>query len=239
MKPILLNTGLFIKQGDINKAIEDVSTHDVDGIELGTSFLDVLMDFRLSQQSFTIIKKWKTIGMNAPSKFYYRNDRYTRTVLSKLKTVYELVNAKYAVFHAHTIEDFSYLEELASLEQPLILCLENDRNIYATNAGRIKEILEEHPFMKFVLNTTHALSLSEEELSDLISLLKDRIVAVHLSGHTSGEDHTPLHLADERTLALLDPVRSLEVPFVLEIWHTYKETIDKEISFVRGWLNQE
>lgn len=238
MKPILLNTGLFIKQGDINKAIEDVSKYDVDGIEIGTSFLDVLMDFRLSQQSFTLMKKWKIIGMNAPSKFYYRADRHTETVLSKLKTVYDLVNAQYAVFHNHTIEDFSFLEELSNLEPPLILCLENDRSIYATNAERLTEIIEDHPYMRFVLNTTHALAMSENELSDLISLLGDRLVAVHLSCHTNGEDHTPLHLADEKTLALLEPVRRLEVPFVLQIWHTYKDSIDKEITFVREWLNQ-
>ncbi|MFH1917392.1 MAG: hypothetical protein ABIJ21_09095 [Nanoarchaeota archaeon] len=237
-QPILLNTGIFIKNGDINTAIEEVEKHGVDGIEIGTSFLDVLMDFRLSQNSFSLLKKWKTIGMNAPSKFYYRNDRYTNAVLQKLKSVYSLLNAQYAVFHSHTLEDFTLLESLSAEEDPPKLCMENDRGIYNVRAEQLKEIIDKHPSLFFILNTAHALSVGDDEIKDLIALLKDRIVAVHLSARKDDMDHVPLHVVDEHTLSLLEPVKSLSCPFVLETWHTYRENIDAEIKFVRKWLKK-
>jgi sugar phosphate isomerase/epimerase len=196
------------------------------------------MDFRLSQDSFSLLKKWQVVGMNAPSKFKYRNDRFTRNVIGKMRQVYALINARYTVFHTHTIEDWSILAEESRSQISMQLCIENDRQMYGITADRMLEILDEHPYMTFVLNTAHALSIDKGEVARLIELLGDRIAAVHLSARTEEKDHTPLHLADEETLAALAPVAKLDCPMVIECFHAYKDSIDEEISFVREFLSK-
>jgi hypothetical protein len=233
MRKILLSTGLFVKKDvcDMNQAILEISKEKVDGIEISTSFLDHLLDFRLSQQSFAMLKSMSDVGIVAPAKFKYRNDRYTRDVLNKLRAVYDLIQAKYAVFHSHTIEDFSLLDQ-----ETMVISLENDRAVYQTTPQQIKEVLTQHPNLRFVLNTAHALSVNKDEVKEYVALLKDKIIAVHLSAREGDTDHTPLCRADKAMLKSLEPVRKLDCPVLIECWHTYKDQIKEEIEFVRNWL---
>lgn len=222
---ILLNTGLFARRGsDVNEAIKKVSEHDVDGIEIGTSFLDVLVNFKLSQDGFKIIKKYKYLALHAPVNFFYRNDRYTAEVIDKLKQVASLLDAKYIVFHTHSIQDFQIFKECK-----LDCCLENDRDVHKVNADQMKKILDENPNFKFVLDTAHAMSHSEDEVKNLVKLLKDKIVAVHLSARVDDMDHIPLHLAQEK-LEQLEPIKALDCPVVLECWHSYQDKVEEEIK---------
>jgi hypothetical protein len=233
MKKILLNTGLFVKKDvcDMNQAILAISQEKVDGIEISTSCLDHLLDFRLSQQSFAILKNMSEVGIVAPAKFKYRNDRYTREVVTKLRQVYDLIQAKYAVLHSHTIEDFSLLDQ-----ETMVISLENDRVLYQTTPAQMKALLDEHPNLRVVLNTAHALSVDKGEVKEYVSLLKDKIIAVHLSAREGDMDHTPLCRADKAMLKSLEPVRNLDCPVMIECWHTYKDLIKEEIEFVRNWL---
>lgn len=233
MKQIFLNTGLFVKKDvcDTSGAIKEIAKHGVPGIEISTSFLDHLMNFRLSQEAFGVLKQFESVGINAPAKFKYRNDRYSFTVMTKLRQVYDLINAKFAVFHTHTIEDFALLDSAA-----FKVAIENDRVLYNTTPEQMKYILDAHPNIGFVLNTAHALSVSPDEVAKYVELLGDRIIAVHLSSREGDLDHSPLHKSDPALLSALEPVRALDCPFVIECWHTFKDDIDQEIAFVREWL---
>jgi len=235
MQPIFLNTGLFLKKDvcDTNGAIQEIDKRGVEGIEISTSFLDHLMNFRVSQESFATLKKYQHVGINAPAKFHYRNDRYTFTVLTKLRQVYDLVQAQFAVFHMHTIDDYTLLDNAT-----FKVCIENDRVFYGSTPEKVKAILDEHPNIGFVLNTAHALSVGPEEVARYVELVGDRIVAVHLSSREGDLDHSPLSKTTPELLEALEPVRSLDVPFVLEVWHTFTESLDDEIIFVRDWLHK-
>ncbi|MFH1073290.1 MAG: hypothetical protein V1743_07725 [Nanoarchaeota archaeon] len=233
MQKILLNTGLFVKKGvyDINTAIEIIDKLPVDGVEIGLSFLDQLKNFRLSQQSFSILKKKEFVSIHAPVNFLYSNDAYTKDVLNKLKQVYDLVNAQYAVFHLHTIKDLSIFDDSS-----LTICMENDRGVYNQDAEVIKKILEPYPKLKFLLDTNHAMSVSEKEVGALVKKLKSRILAIHLSIWYQQEEHVPCHLVSEEALAQAEPIKKLDIPIVLESWHKYQDNIGKEIEFVKNWL---
>lgn len=230
MSMILLNTGLFARK-DMSQSIKLISGLDVDGIEIGASFLDLLMDFRLSQESFSILRSFKYKSLHAPVNFKYRKDRFTRDVVHKIKQVHDLVDAEYVVFHPHSIEDYGLLKESS-----IPLALENDREVHGLDCDGMKKLVFEND-TGFVLDTAHAMSFSEEEVKRLIDRLSDRIVAVHLSTRVDGRDHMPLHKSKE-LLHVLEPVRSLDCPFVLEVWHSFKDVISEEISFVRDWLGR-
>ncbi|ABS56407.1 Xylose isomerase domain protein TIM barrel [Methanoregula boonei 6A8] len=57
---------------------------------------------------------------------------------------------------------------------------------------RMREVLDAEPWLKFTLDTSHALVSSEETVSEYIDLCGDRLANVHLSRAAGGRLHLPL-----------------------------------------------
>jgi sugar phosphate isomerase/epimerase len=57
---------------------------------------------------------------------------------------------------------------------------------------RMREVLDAEPWLRFTLDTSHALAASEEIVMEYIDLCADRLVNVHLSRVENGRIHLPL-----------------------------------------------
>jgi len=57
---------------------------------------------------------------------------------------------------------------------------------------RMREVLDDEPWLKFTLDTAHALAASEETALEYIDLCGDRLTNVHISRADGGRLHLPL-----------------------------------------------
>jgi len=56
----------------------------------------------------------------------------------------------------------------------------------------MREVLDREPWLKFTLDTSHALAASEETVMQYIDLCGDRLANVHISRAEQGRLHFPL-----------------------------------------------
>ena len=90
-----------------------------------------------------------------------------------------------------------YLDALreASRTSPVTVAMENMEpaiNSLICTPERMREVLDREPWLKFTLDTSHALAASEKSLMEYIDLCGDRLVNVHISRAENGTLHHPL-----------------------------------------------
>ena len=56
----------------------------------------------------------------------------------------------------------------------------------------MRDVLDSEPWLKFTLDTSHALAASEETVMQYIDLCADRLANVHISRAENGRLHLPL-----------------------------------------------
>jgi sugar phosphate isomerase/epimerase len=97
--------------------------------------------------------------------------------------------------------DFTRFERyLAALREvaasnSLKICMENMEpavNSFLCTPERVRQLLDEEPWLFFTLDTSHALAKSEEEPLRYIELCHDRLANVHLSRKEGKTLHLPL-----------------------------------------------
>jgi sugar phosphate isomerase/epimerase len=83
----------------------------------------------------------------------------------------------------------------AALKDTVIVALENMEpavNSLICTPERMREVLDAEPWLRFTLDTSHALAASEETVMEYIDLCADRLANVHLSRAGEGRLHLPL-----------------------------------------------
>jgi sugar phosphate isomerase/epimerase len=88
----------------------------------------------------------------------------------------------------------SALREVAR-HTPLTICMENMEpavNSFLCTPERVRELLDNEPWLSFTLDTSHALAKSDEEPLRYIELCHDRLANVHLSRKEGKTLHLPL-----------------------------------------------
>jgi sugar phosphate isomerase/epimerase len=65
-------------------------------------------------------------------------------------------------------------------------------NSFLCTPERVRQLLDEEPWLFFTLDTSHALAKAEDEPSRYIELCHDRLVNVHLSRKEGKTLHLPL-----------------------------------------------
>ncbi|HVP97229.1 MAG TPA: sugar phosphate isomerase/epimerase family protein [Methanoregula sp.] len=90
-----------------------------------------------------------------------------------------------------------YLSALreAALKDTVTVAMENMEpavNALICTPERMREVLDAEPWLKFTLDTSHALAASEGTVMEYLRLCGDRLANVHLSRATGGRLHLPL-----------------------------------------------
>jgi sugar phosphate isomerase/epimerase len=83
----------------------------------------------------------------------------------------------------------------AALKDTIAVAIENMEpsvNSLICTPGRMREVLDTEPWLKFTLDTSHALATSEETVMQYIDLCGDRLANVHISRAEGGTLHLPL-----------------------------------------------
>jgi sugar phosphate isomerase/epimerase len=83
----------------------------------------------------------------------------------------------------------------AAFKDTVTVALENMEpavNSLVCTPERMREVLDSEPWLKFTLDTSHALATSEETVMQYIDLCADRLVNVHISRAENGKLHLPL-----------------------------------------------
>lgn len=209
------------KEINNNKAIKEITSLRVEAIEI------YFEDSPLSKESLGLLQKFDFVTVHAPV-VPYSDNKKTKKLLIKLKTFYDLINAKFIVFHAHNIENFDLL-----LDYDWNICIENSRKGKNWDFKRLKELFERYPQFGFVLDTCHAGEFSRKEIDLLFDKFKDRIKYIHLSAADEGKSHQGLHTLDEEYLSQFEKIIYFGKPLITELWKPDPETIKKEIEFLK------
>jgi len=90
-----------------------------------------------------------------------------------------------------------YLSALreAAIKDTVTVAMENMEpavNALICTPARMREVLDAEPWLKFTLDTSHALATSEEIVLEYIDLCGERLANVHLSRAAGGRLHLPL-----------------------------------------------
>ncbi|MFZ0006341.1 sugar phosphate isomerase/epimerase family protein [Methanoregula sp.] len=83
----------------------------------------------------------------------------------------------------------------AALKDPLTVAIENMEpavNSLICTPERMREVLDAEPWLRFTLDTSHALIASEEIVMEYIDLCSDRLANVHISRAENCRMHLPL-----------------------------------------------
>jgi sugar phosphate isomerase/epimerase len=96
--------------------------------------------------------------------------------------------------------------------------MEPSVNSLISTPESMRELLDTEPWLGFTLDTSHALSHSENDLDRYIDLCGDRLCMVHLSYAEQGRTHLPLSGRDEgRTIIKKLEDHGYQGPLSLEI----------------------
>lgn len=109
----------------------------------------------------------------------------------------------------------------AALRDTVTVSLENMEptvNSLVCTPGRMREVLDAEPWLKFTLDTSHALATSEETVAEYIRLCGDRLANVHISRTHNRVLHFPLDRSPviEKILTQLADIRYAG-PLTIEI----------------------
>ncbi|MFA5332121.1 MAG: sugar phosphate isomerase/epimerase family protein [Methanoregula sp.] len=109
----------------------------------------------------------------------------------------------------------------AVLKDTVVVSLENMEpkvNSLVCTPDLMREVLDSEPWLKFTLDTSHALAASEQTVEEYIRLCGDRLANVHISRVHNGVLHLPLdrNPAIEKILGMLADIRYAG-PLTLEI----------------------
>jgi len=83
----------------------------------------------------------------------------------------------------------------AALRDSVTVAIENMEpavNTLICTPERMREVLDREPWLKFTLDTSHALAATEETVMEYIDLCGDRLANVHISRAENGRLHYPL-----------------------------------------------
>lgn len=229
MRKIIVTTGNFFLRKDhsVINSINEISKLGVDGIEIMFALKSQFLSFKLTEEIKSKLSNFALIGIHTPFDFEDSEEK----IISLLKRLYDEIGANYILFHAHTIKDFSILNE----KNPKYnIYMENDRKQYGFDLAKLQEIKNRFPNVKIVLDIDHAMQYSLEEPELIAKIFGDDVKLVHLSVHYSEDKkHQPLHLADKKMLEKLDFIKKLDCPISIELWSPPLDVLKKEIEFVK------
>lgn len=234
---VCFSTGSFYVPGqtrDINEDIEKCRNLNADGLEIMFPDPAQFMKTTLTKKNINFLRNLKFNTIHSPFHINWENNLKCRKMLSKLKKIYNQIEAKNIVFHAHRVKDYSLLKHNPDCQYSI----ETDTPGCGLKLSDYKKIFNNNPHLNLVLDTSHLVEHSEKHISLFIKNYKDRIIYTHLSAVEKRTYHNPLHIVSEKSRRLLNSIKSIETPVIIELM-SKKPTIasfKREISFVRKWL---
>ncbi len=215
---------------DINKILEVYRKLEIDGVELTFNTLQQFLEFEPAKANIKFLQNLKYRSIHAPLDFYFDDSFKSKIVIRKIKELYKTISADNLVIHPDKITDYNMVRGMNISTENLA----KRKNI---GINRIAELLEKYPWLRLVLDTTHALSYSEYKAIKMIKMFEDRISEIHLSDINNGRGH--YEVSECRKMARFSYLRTIDVPIVIESMIKVSDInrLEREIRIVRNFFS--
>ena len=241
MRLITFSTGNFYsgKEYSINHFINLTKKLKIDGVEIMIISVPFLNKLKISKNNIKYLKSLKHVTIHAPihdikNKIYFYNTEKCKKIIKKLNKIYDQINAKNINFHAYQIKNPKLFEQFPNYDYSI----ENLEAHHKYKISDYQKILKNNPRFKLVLDVTHVCQKSPKLVKNYIKKFKDKITYIHLSAmDKKGNIHRLVH-TNQHILRYLKPIKKLKCPVCIETALEDRKLFQKEINFVRKWLNQ-
>lgn len=213
------------------EVMEKFDSLNCNAIELfpqGEKHLDMMIDV-LSKDVYS---KYEWVSMHAPS-YFCKNNEKTRRIFEKLRKVVLKFDIKNVTFHPDRIIDWDIMNEISDLP----VSLENmdvDKRL-GKSVFDMERLLKKGNF-GLTLDVQHCYTNDQtmNTASEFISTFKDKIKEIHLSGFDPDKLHVPLHTVGQDII--INSVKDLDIPIILETTFESFDDIEKELEYVKKRL---
>jgi sugar phosphate isomerase/epimerase len=220
MKCISFATGnLYRFHGKIN-VLELIDSLGVEGIEY--TYGKTFVERPINERDVNILLKQKDVSLHSPFKFFKKPETFSadETDLQKIIFDYARINAKRFVVHPENRVPRDLIQQAE--REGVQFVTENMRKRHGNekkpNHER-KEFeydLNNHRKWGLCLDVSHAYSWGPKEISKIIDSWKDRIMQVHFSVTHYTVTHFGIEKASNKFLDSIKPIKTLDVPIVIE-----------------------
>ena len=241
----------------LNEQIDLCHNLDIDGIEISFQSKDEFLNFNLTYKNMKTLNRFKFNTIHLPFENITYN-KQQKELIDKLNLLNKKIRPKFIVAHSNNVLDYSIfnginlaIENYGFTRKQFIfyhskqifnMILKGILNtkIKLSIKDQNKKLhldLKNNKDLKLILDTSHASSISETEIENLINLYKDKIIGIHLSAFCNYKNHVSLNKTDNSTLKNLAVIKTLNVPLILEQKFPYRnsESIRQEITFLKKW----
>ncbi|TKJ17671.1 hypothetical protein CEE44_04025 [Candidatus Woesearchaeota archaeon B3_Woes] len=226
----------YLKE-DFNKSIKRVSKLDIDGFEFLVGDARDLLKFKIKKSSIKILKDLDFNTVHAPfdlggKEMLFSKNNATKKILDKLYHIYDKIDAVNLNIHPQQITNFKVFN-IKDYQHSI----ENMEKYHGFKIKDYAKILKDNESFKLVLDTSH--SSEEGTINNLFKRFRKDIIYSHLSASYFNHLHLPLHSLRLEYIKGLEIIKKGKFPIVLESQIGAKDIdeYEKEISFVRKWLN--
>lgn len=228
------NNGVFnrlehSRYSDIIKdRFESLDCNAIEVFALNEDHLDILIN-TIPPDHYS---RFSWVSLHAPSAVYKDTPKIKR-ILEKIRKVVMKFNMKNIVFHPDKVKDWHVFESISDLP----VSFENMDNY--KKRGKTFEEMEEILIKgnySFTLDVQHCFTLDStmENAREFISKFKDRIIEIHISAFDPKKLHYPLYKMKQDVI--IDSIRELDVPIIIESTFDSYDEIEKELDYIRKRL---
>ncbi len=206
-------TGAFHTWGwDMDRKLAYHKELGCQAVELTFATKEEFYEMSLGKESIDYLNSLDFVSIHLPFKHTYLFDHDTRKLIDDALQLGEKIGVKHFTIHHHNIRDFNGIQKL--VDSSYQVSFENLKKSRGYDMQNYDALLMLHPRFTWVLDTTHALTFSEDHLDELISWLDSngRLAMVHLSNYVNGKEHRPLGNDAE----LLGKIKHFDVPVIVE-----------------------
>jgi hypothetical protein len=202
-------------------------------VELNCNFRNNLND--LSQIDKCDLNKFNLVALHLPYKdVSYKNDKSTKSILSKVRFLHLKYNFNLISFHPDKVEDWKVFKDFTNL--PLAVenmdCTRKD----GRNIQDIKEILDDYKSFDFVLDLQHCYTIDKSMKLALkfVKKFKNKIKEIHISGYHNKYNHFPLFKTKQNKI-IINELKTLNKPIIIESDLSDFNEGEKELSYIKRY----
>lgn len=179
------------------------------------------------------LKGFKYVSLHAPTvKIRYKNDTSTHKLLSKLSEICRVLPIKLVVFHPDVVDCWEIFSEY---QIPYAFENLDIRKCFGQTVDEMETVFQRLD-CKFVLDLNHCFTIDPtmQIAEKMIKKFGDRLSEIHLSGYTSYHDL----LYKTRQIEIMNPLKGINVPIILESCCNNLTDLQKEYDFVSSYLRK-
>lgn len=216
-----------------NDLIKYAKRLDVSGVEITFAYKEEIYAFELSKSNRDWLRQLDYVTIHAPFGLIRaaENEKEVIKQLEGISKVYEDVNAKAVIIHPRDLPSPEILKnyDFKVLTENLV-----KKSRFTLND--LRKTLRKYPNIGLCLDVSHAYLWSKYETNNLIEAFKDKISQVHFSGTYRRRDHQSLRKVSKDFLESVQPIKSLDVPIVIEEDIKIKslDNLVKEVEYIKS-----